>query len=108
MNLIKDNYKYLTKDISDMSGNHKSRKKRRLMAMIRTNFEKFYVNSDLISSFKQHLIDKNNFKNIICIDLYNKYKVKDLSTRTFIRELINTKDEANIIMAHEIIKSENK
>lgn len=113
MNLYKDNYKYMTRDISDMQGNHKQAKKRKLIALFRDSFENFYIKkaSFFETSYeaqKNIVIQKRNYNNAILPTLYDKYKSKDLTTRNFIMELLKSKDKSNIIMAHEIIKSENK
>jgi hypothetical protein len=48
-----------------------------------------------------------HFNKQILPSLYEKFKSKDLNTRNFIKELLKSRDESNIIMAHEIIKSKN-
>lgn len=103
MNLIKDNHKYMKReyyDIEDIPS-----RKRRLQGLLKECFSSLYVKESRWSN--SGMKQTQYFNAQILPSLYDKFKSKDLTTRNLIRDLLKSKDQGNIIMAHEIIKSEN-
>lgn len=98
MNLLKDNYKYLVKDISDMEGTHKHAKKRKLIGLFKASFS--FIDIEDYNDRKEYF----NYVNFVIPHLYEEYKKKDLNTRTIIKELLKSRDRANILIARNLIK----
>lgn len=68
-------------------------------------FLSFYVTESRWSN--KGMKQVQHFNKVTLPSLHDKFKSKDLNTRNFVKELLKSKDESNIIMAHEIIKSKN-
>lgn len=103
MNLIKDNHKYMKREYYDLEDIPS--RKRKLQGLIKECFFKFYVTESKWSD--KGMKQLQHFNKFTLPLLYDKFKSKDLNTRNFVKELLKSKDESNIIMAHEIIKSKN-
>lgn len=103
MNLIKDNHKYMRReyyDIEDIPS-----RKTRLQGLLKECFCSLYVKDSRWSN--KGIEQVQHFNRVILPSLYDKFKSKDLTTRNLIRDLLKSKDQGNIIIAHEIIKSKN-
>jgi hypothetical protein len=103
MNLIKDNHKYMKREYYELEDIPS--RKRKLQGLIKDRFLHFYTTDSKWST--KGMKEIQHFNKVTLPLLYEKFKSKDLNTRNFIKELLKSRDESNIIMAHEIIKSKN-
>lgn len=104
MNLLKDNHKYMRQDYYDIEDIPS--RKRRLQGLLKECLNKYYITDSRWSD--SGIKQVKHFNKNILPHFYNRFKSKDLTTRNFIRDLLKTKEESNILIAKAILESNEK
>lgn len=105
MNLLNDNYKHLK---NDYTGSRKNSRETKIKNWLNYEFYDIFLDFESYDFYPAAEEFKTRFKfynNVVIPQYYNNYKKSSSKTKRLIRELIDSREESNLLIAKAILEN---